>query len=196
MIRVLVVDDSALMRDVLTAILSSDPQIEVVGAACDPFIARDMIKDLNPDVLTLDIEMPRMDGLTFLKNLMRLRPMPVVMVSTLTERGCSVTLDALGIGAVDYVAKPKTDQRRQLNALSDDLIAKVKAASTAKRHRRRVGEARCWWCEPRGGCVCVDGPRRRDRCIDGRYRGDSRGVVGVADAVPADRHRAAHSQCV
>ena len=131
MIRVLVVDDSALMRDVLTAILSSDPDIEVVGAACDPYVARDMIKDLNPDVLTLDIEMPRMDGLTFLKNLMRLRPMPVVMVSTLTERGCAVTLDALAIGALDYVAKPKTDQRRQLTALSDELIAKVKAAKCA-----------------------------------------------------------------
>src|SRR5271165_4221279 len=108
-IRVLVVDDSAVMRQLLTEILNSDPGIEVVGTAPDPFIAREKIKALNPDVLTLDVEMPRMDGLTFLANLMRLRPMPVVMVSSLTEHGAEVTLDALAIGAVDYLPKPKID---------------------------------------------------------------------------------------
>ena len=103
-VRVLVIDDSALVRKLMTGLLSSDPRIEVVGSAADPFIARQKIKQLAPDVLTLDVEMPRMDGLTFLQNLMRLRPMPVVMVSSLTERGAQVTLDALALGAVDFVA--------------------------------------------------------------------------------------------
>ena len=108
-IRVLIVDDSALVRRMLTDMLRRDPAIEVVGSASDAHIARQKIKQLNPDVLTLDVEMPRMDGLTFLRNLMRLRPMPVVMVSSLTARGADVTLDALSIGAVDYLAKPRID---------------------------------------------------------------------------------------
>src|SRR5262249_5624 len=103
-IRVLIVDDSALVRSLLTDILRTDPEMEVVGAASDGHVAREKIKQLNPDVLTLDVEMPKMDGITFLKNLMRLRPMPVVMVSSLTERGADVTLDALAIGAVDYLS--------------------------------------------------------------------------------------------
>ncbi|MCC9002596.1 MAG: response regulator, partial [Candidatus Competibacter sp.] len=94
-IKVLIVDDSALVRQILTEILDQDPDIEVVGVASDPYAARDKIKKLDPDVLTLDVEMPRMDGLTFLSNLMRLRPMPVVMVSSLTESGAAVTLQAL-----------------------------------------------------------------------------------------------------
>src|SRR6478735_501154 len=94
-IKVLVVDDSALVRKILVEVLNAAPDVEVVGTASDPFMARDRIKELNPDVLTLDVEMPRMDGLTFLANLMRLRPMPVVMVSSLTERGADVTFDAL-----------------------------------------------------------------------------------------------------
>src|ERR1700712_1751735 len=97
--RVLVVDDSALVRQILTELLNSDPAIEVVGTAADAFAAREKIKSLNPDVLTLDVEMPKMDGLTFLRNLMRLRPMPVVMVSSLTEHGAEITLDALAVGA-------------------------------------------------------------------------------------------------
>lgn len=130
MVRVLIVDDSALIRQVLTEILSADPDIEVVGTASDPFIARDKIKQLHPDVLTLDVEMPRMDGITFLKNLMRLRPMPVVMVSTLTQTGGVVTLDALEIGAVDYISKPQADGKR-LQDISSDIQAKVKAAAKA-----------------------------------------------------------------
>jgi len=102
-IRVLVIDDSALMRKLLVEFLSQDRSIEVVGTAPDPLVARDKIKLLSPDVLTLDVEMPRMDGLTFLENLMRLRPMPVVMVSSLTERGADVTFQALELGAVDFV---------------------------------------------------------------------------------------------
>ena len=108
-IKVLVVDDSALVRKLLSAMLSRAPDIEVVGTASDPYAARERIKKLNPDVITLDVEMPRMDGITFLENLMRLRPMPVVMVSSLTQRGADITLRALELGAIDFVAKPKID---------------------------------------------------------------------------------------
>src|SRR6476660_3092230 len=124
-IRVLTVDDSALMRQVLATLLAKDPDIEVVGSAPDPYIAREKIKALNPDVLTLDVEMPKMDGITFLKNLMRLRPMPVVMVSSLTERGADVTLDALALGAVDYLSKPKIDLAATLKDYGDALIEKI-----------------------------------------------------------------------
>jgi two-component system chemotaxis response regulator CheB len=130
-IRVLIVDDSALVRSLLTDILRSDPGIEVVGVASDAHVAREKIKLLNPDVLTLDVEMPKMDGITFLKNLMRLRPMPVVMVSSLTERGADVTLDALAIGAVDYLSKPKIDLAATLKDYSEELIEKIKVASRA-----------------------------------------------------------------
>jgi two-component system chemotaxis response regulator CheB len=105
-VRVLIVDDSALVRRLLTDMLSSDCSIEVLGAVGDAYAAREKIKALNPDVLTLDVEMPKMDGYTFLRNLMRLRPMPVIMVSSLTEHGASITLDALAAGAVDYLPKP------------------------------------------------------------------------------------------
>jgi two-component system chemotaxis response regulator CheB len=131
-VRVLIVDDSALVRQMLTAILGREADIEVVGAASDPFDAREKIKGLNPDVLTLDIEMPRMDGLTFLGNLMRLRPMPVVMVSSLTERGAEVTLRALEIGAVDFVSKPKLDVSRGLEDYALEIVEKVRAAARAR----------------------------------------------------------------
>jgi two-component system chemotaxis response regulator CheB len=130
-IKVLIVDDSALVRSLLTDILRADPGIEVVGVASDAHIAREKIKALNPDVLTLDVEMPKMDGITFLKNLMRLRPMPVVMVSSLTERGADVTLDALALGAVDYLSKPKIDLAATLKDYGDELIEKIRAASKA-----------------------------------------------------------------
>src|SRR5579872_2425534 len=122
-IKVLIVDDSALVRSLLTDILRSDPDIEVVGAASDAHIAREKIKQLNPDVLTLDVEMPKMDGITFLRNLMRLRPMPVVMVSSLTEHGAEVTLDALAVGAVDYLPKPKIDVAATLTDYAEELRA-------------------------------------------------------------------------
>ena len=131
-IRVLTVDDSALMRQVLAQLLSKDPDIEVVGSAPDPYIAREKIKALNPDVITLDVEMPKMDGLTFLEKLMRGRPMPVVMVSSLTEAGCQTTLRALELGAVDFITKPKIDLRDGMEGIADDLIEKVKAAAIAK----------------------------------------------------------------
>ena len=131
-IRVLIVDDSALVRQVLAEILNGDPGIEVVGAAPDPFVAREKIKALNPDVLTLDVEMPKMDGVTFLCNLMRLRPMPVVMVSSLTEAGADVTLQALELGAVDFVTKPKVDLAHTLDEYAIEIRAKVKMAAGAR----------------------------------------------------------------
>ncbi len=130
-IRVLVIDDSALMRKLLTELLNSDPGIEVVGTAMDAYIARDKIKKLSPDVLTLDVEMPKMDGLSFLSNLMRLHPMPVVMVSSLTEKGAEVTLRALNLGAVDFVSKPKLDLVHTLDDCAREITDKVKAASMA-----------------------------------------------------------------
>ncbi len=132
-IKVLIVDDSALVRKLLTEMLSSAPGIEVVGVAQDPYIARDKIKQLNPDVLTLDVEMPRMDGLTFLKNLMRLHPMPVVMVSSLTEQGADVTLRALEAGAIDFVTKPKIDLADGLVGYQDELIEKIKTAAAVSK---------------------------------------------------------------
>ena len=137
-IRVLVIDDSALIRNVVSELLASDPQLEVVGTAVDPLDARDKIKQLNPDVLTLDIEMPRMDGITFLRNIMRLRPMPVVMLSTLTTQGADITLEALEIGAIDFIAKPKTDQSSGLDRFRDVIIEKVKTAAGSGAQLQRV----------------------------------------------------------
>ncbi len=121
-IRVLIIDDSLLIRKVLTSILNTALDIEVVGAAENAFVARDMIKELNPDVLTLDIEMPQMDGITFLRNLMRLHPMPVVMVSTLTKKGAKATLEALALGAVDFLEKPKITTENDLRRILKKLF--------------------------------------------------------------------------
>lgn len=137
-IKVLVIDDSALIRQVLTEILSRDRAIEVVGTATDPFMAREKIKALAPDVLTLDIEMPRMDGLTFLEKLMALRPMPVIVVSTLTQKGADAAVRALELGAVDYVAKPLMDIRSGMVELAEELITKVKGAAIARPRPRQT----------------------------------------------------------
>jgi two-component system chemotaxis response regulator CheB len=134
--RVLVIDDSALIRKLLTEIINSQPDMEVVGVAPDPLIAREMIRTLNPDVLTLDIEMPKMDGLDFLERLMRLRPMPVVMVSTLTARGSDATLRALELGAVDYVAKPKFDIAHGMDDYAGEITDKIRAAAGARVRQR------------------------------------------------------------
>ena len=131
-VKVLIVDDSAVIRQLLTMLLSEDPEIEVVGTAGDPLIARDRIKELNPDVVTLDVEMPNMDGVTFLRKIMALRPMPVVMISTLTQAGAETTLEALEIGAVDFIAKPHTDVANGLAAIAHELQTKVKAAARAR----------------------------------------------------------------
>lgn len=133
--RVVVVDDSALVRSLLSAIINRQNDMECVGAAADPLVAREMIRNLNPDVITLDVEMPRMDGIDFLAKLMRLRPTPVVMVSTLTERGADVTLRALELGAVDFVAKPKVGVADGLRLLADDITDKVRVAAQATLRR-------------------------------------------------------------
>lgn len=138
-IKVLIVDDSAVVRSLLTEILASDSHISVVGAARDPFEAREMIKRLSPDVLTLDIEMPRMSGITFLSNLMRLRPMPVVMISTLTHAGAPATLEALELGAVDFLAKPQDATPAVLLDYSRRVIRKVKEAAGANLAGRDAG---------------------------------------------------------
>ena len=130
-IRVLIVDDSALVRQLLTRGLSADPDIEVVGAAPNPYVARDMIVRLNPDVMTLDVEMPRMDGVEFLQKLMPQHPMPVVMVSSLTKRGAQITFEAMSAGAVDFVSKPSADVGRGLPAMMGELREKVHAAARA-----------------------------------------------------------------
>ncbi len=137
-IKVLIVDDSALIRSVMTAIISSQCDMEVVGVAPDPLVARDLIKQTNPDVLTLDVEMPRMDGLDFLEKLMRLRPMPVVMVSSLTERGSEITLRALELGAVDFVTKPKMSIQAGMREYTDMIADKIRVASKAKIKQRTL----------------------------------------------------------
>jgi two-component system chemotaxis response regulator CheB len=131
-IKVLIVDDSALVRQILVEILKTAKDMEVVGTASDPFMARERIKETNPDVLTLDVEMPRMDGLTFLANLMRLRPMPVVMVSSLTDRGAETTFKALELGAVDFVSKPKIDVAGTLRDFSEEILDKIRIAAGAR----------------------------------------------------------------
>lgn len=127
--KVLIVDDSALVRQILQQMISESDELEVVGVAEDPYEAREKIKTLHPDVLTLDIEMPKMDGVTFLKNLMRLHPMPVVMISSLTEAGADITLECLSLGAVDFVTKPKIDLSNSLENYQHEILRKVTAAS-------------------------------------------------------------------
>lgn len=138
-IKVVVVDDSALVRSLLTEIINRQPDMQCIGAASDPLVAREMIRELNPDVITLDVEMPRMDGLDFLSRLMRLRPMPVVMVSTLTERGAEVTMRALELGAIDFVAKPRVGLSTGLKDLGGEIVEKIRIASKA--HVRRLPNA-------------------------------------------------------
>ena len=141
-VRVLVVDDSALMRQLLSTMMRSDPDIEVVGAAPDALVARQMIKDLNPDVVTLDIEMPNMDGISFLEKIMKLRPMPVLMISSLTQAGAEATLQALELGAVDYIAKPKVDLEQGLGEKEAEIVEKVKIAAKVRVRGRTAAAAR------------------------------------------------------
>lgn len=135
-IKVLCVDDSALIRDLMTKIIQAQPDLEVVATAPDPLVARDLIKRHNPDVLTLDVEMPRMDGLDFLERLMRLRPMPVLMVSSLTQRGSEITLRALELGAVDFVAKPEVGIRDGMLEYANTIADKIRAAAQSRPRRQ------------------------------------------------------------
>ncbi len=140
-IKVLCVDDSALVRGLMTEIINSHPDMEVVATAPDPLVARDLIKQHNPDVLTLDVEMPRMDGLDFLEKLMRLRPMPVIMVSSLTEYGGEITMRALELGAIDFVTKPKLGIRDGLMDYSEVIAEKIRAASRARLRKPSASDA-------------------------------------------------------
>jgi two-component system chemotaxis response regulator CheB len=134
-IKVVVVDDSALVRSLLAEIINRQPDMACIGTANDPLAAREMIRELNPDVITLDVEMPKMDGLEFLSRLMKLRPMPVLMVSTLTEQGAEITMRALEMGAVDFVAKPRIGVSSGLRELGDQIVEKIRIASKAQVRR-------------------------------------------------------------
>ena len=133
-IKVVVVDDSALVRSLLAEIINRQPDMACIGTANDPLAAREMIRELNPDVITLDVEMPKMDGLEFLSRLMKLRPMPVLMVSTLTERGAEITMRALEMGAVDFVAKPRIGVSSGLRELGDEIVDKLRIAEIGRAH--------------------------------------------------------------
>lgn len=139
--RVIVVDDSALVRSLLSEIINRQTDMECIGTANDPLIAREMIREMNPDVITLDVEMPRMDGIDFLGRLMRLRPMPVLMISTLTERGAEVTMKALELGAVDFVAKPRVGVANGLSDLATEIVDKIRVAAVARVHRTLAASA-------------------------------------------------------
>jgi two-component system chemotaxis response regulator CheB len=194
-IKVLIVDDSALVRKLLTEMLSKDSEIEVVGTASDPYVAREKIKALNPDVITLDVEMPRMDGVTFLENLMRLRPMPVVMVSSLTQRGADVTLRSLELGAIDFVAKPKLDVAGTLTSYADELIAKVKTAANARVYARpKTIRATARQVDPRrtaDAILPLSAPHRVLRTTDrivaiGASTGGTEAIRALLENLPAD----------
>jgi two-component system chemotaxis response regulator CheB len=186
-IKVLVVDDSAVVRQVLTELLGSDPEIEVVGAAADPLLAREKIKRLNPDVLTLDVEMPRMDGLAFLENIMRLRPMPVLMVSSLTERGAEITLQALALGAVDFVTKPRLDVARGLGEYAAEIAAKVKAAARARVQPQARPSQKLQALPPRPAMATAARFRTTDRLIAiGASAGGTEALRVVLEQMPPD----------
>lgn len=171
MIRVVVVDDSLTMRRIICAALSADPEIEVVGQASDPLEAREAIKALNPDVITLDVEMPKMNGLEFLDRLMRLRPMPVVMVSTLTSRGAEVALAALELGAVECVGKPGASEADEMGGLTDLLVA--------------AGGAQVRPAEPRAAVVADYDPGDRIVAI-GSSTGGVEALLHVLSSFPAN----------
>jgi two-component system chemotaxis response regulator CheB len=184
-IKVLIIDDSALMRKLLTEVLGDDPELEIVGTANDPFVARDLIRQLSPDVLTLDVEMPRMDGITFLRNLMKLRPMPVVMISSLTERGAETTLAALELGAVDFVAKPKLDLAHGVVELGDEIIAKVKAAARARVSALAGAAARTPISKPTGAIAL----QTTERVVAiGASTGGTEALAHVLSTLPPDSY--------
>ncbi|MDX1458972.1 MAG: chemotaxis response regulator protein-glutamate methylesterase [Marinobacter sp.] len=156
-ITVLVVDDSALIRQVLGEMIRTAPGFRLVGTANDAYAARDLVNQHAPDVITLDIEMPRMDGLSFLARLMKARPTPVVMVSTLTERGADATMKALELGAVDFVAKPKLDIKRNLEDYRAELLEKLRAAAAAGDAIRRAARKPSGPAKPLTTSLSVEG---------------------------------------
>lgn len=193
-IRVIVVDDSALVRSMLTEIINRQPDMECIAAASDPLVAREMIRNMNPDVITLDVEMPRMDGIDFLSKLMRLRPMPVVMVSTLTERGADVTLKALELGAIDFVAKPKIGVADGLRQLADDITDKIRIASKARINRLpsapaaapAAGAAPTPAVKPTGGVPSMGRLSTEKLIFIGASTGGTEATKEVLMALPAD----------
>jgi two-component system chemotaxis response regulator CheB len=140
MIKVLVVDDSALIRSLLSEIIKSDAELQLIGAAADAYQAKDLVNQYRPDVITLDVEMPKVDGLTFLDRLMKARPTPVLMISTLTEQGAEVTLRALELGAVDYIAKPRLDVAAGIEAYRHEIISKIKTVAQANVSKRKASQ--------------------------------------------------------
>ncbi|SFM65187.1 chemotaxis response regulator protein-glutamate methylesterase [Variovorax sp. OV329] len=186
-IKVLCVDDSALIRSVMTEIINSQPDMTVVGTAADPLVAREMIKATNPDVLTLDVEMPRMDGLEFLEKLMRLRPMPVLMVSSLTERGSEIAFTALELGAVDFVTKPKLGVRDGLLNYTELIATKIRAAAAARLLPSRRNAA----AKP-AGSAHVEAPLRspllstEKLIIIGASTGGTEAIRDVLTPLPSD----------
>lgn len=185
-IKVLIVDDSALARRILTDLLSSEPDIEVVGTAPDPVFARQKIAQLRPDVLTLDVTMPQMDGLTFLESLMRETPMPVVMVSQATDEGCETTLRALELGAVDFVTKPRVDVSETLGQSARSLPEKIRTASRVK-FETRVREVRTTAdALPRHGSDIETRPAGSLRIPSGA--GESLVVIGTSTGGPRALH--------
>jgi two-component system, chemotaxis family, protein-glutamate methylesterase/glutaminase len=179
-IRVLVVDDSALVRKAIGDALARDPELEVVGTAPDPYVAREKIARLDPDVLTLDLEMPRMDGLSFLRILMQHHPLPVVVVSSLAQAGSQAALDAVEAGAVDVLAKP--DGTMSIGALADKLAWHVKAAAAAGRHLRRSPQAAATPIAARPAAVAAAAPLERQLIVIGASTG---GVGALKQLVPA-----------
>ena len=184
--RVVVVDDSALVRGLLAEIIDRQPDMCCVGAASDPLVAREMIRNLNPDVITLDIEMPRMDGIDFLSRLMRLRPMPVVMVSTLTERGADVTLKALELGAVDFVAKPKIGVADGLRQLGADITDKIRTAACARVHRLHTTPAATAGASPAAAPVSLGRLSTEKIIFIGASTGGTEATREVLVQLPAD----------
>lgn len=185
-IRVLVVDDSALVRSLLAGIINREPDMVCVGAANDPLIAREMIRELDPDVLTLDIEMPRMDGIDFLGRLMRLRPMPVVMISTLTERGAEVTMKALELGAVDFVSKPRIGVVDGLRELSVQIVEKIRIADSAHIKRSIPSAARAQEAAERPA-ITLSGRISTEKLVFiGASTGGTEAIKEVLTQLPAD----------
>jgi two-component system, chemotaxis family, protein-glutamate methylesterase/glutaminase len=189
--KILIVDDSALIRQLLADIFRQDPELTVVGHAPDPYVAWQKIKDLQPDIITLDVEMPRMDGLTFLEKLMRVHPMPVVMVSSLTEKSCQTTLRALELGAVDFVTKPKVDVLSGTVELGSELVDKIKGALRAKLRPRKASLTRLVAATKPAAATRTKPPvthletTQKILCI-GASTGGTEALYDVLTALPAD----------
>ena len=179
-IRVLVVDDSAVVRRAIVEALGQDPEIEVVGTACDPYVARDLILELNPDVLTLDVEMPRMDGITFLRTLLLHRPIPVVIISSVTQNGSHRALEALAAGAIDVIAKPSSNWN--IAALGEQLIQSVKGAARARMANFRPTSAPV----PKAAAIALPaaGFSRRQMILIGASTGGTEAIKNVLSALP------------